>query len=365
MSSLSVNKIFTLSNNLRKRGFNKQADELEYQFLILKKSESKLYSVLKETGEDLIDEAHPQGSFKVQDASDEFGVVETINDQHAKTLKTLKDPTGKYANLVTLIHKQSDLGSYFTEKGTQIMSGARGVAGNAAGGIVSKIMSGPDAIRKVVANFISKHPWISGMAGLALADVAYGIYECYISDADPQKAMDAWSTLDDSNLSLEKQFVNEGTVALTQANGIKVDAKKMSEITRGKSNEDAAAAILKAYPDIDKKIETYGKIANSIGAAVSKLENNTWIKDLIPGTKEFDAIAEAKKIIPMINGQVTFLQRMKSSASSPLLRDQFISAYEKCTDQNKKNYYKDAYDDAKSGGTASNDQFQKWINGLK
>jgi hypothetical protein len=112
MSFRSVNKILNLSHQLREKGFNKQANELEYQFLILKKSETKLYSVFKETGKDLIDEAHPKGSVKVEDSSDELGFVETIDDQHQKMLKTLKDPTGKLANVVNLIQKEA-AGNWF------------------------------------------------------------------------------------------------------------------------------------------------------------------------------------------------------------------------------------------------------------
>lgn len=110
-------KILKLSNQLRSKGYNKYADEIEYKFLLLKKSSSDLYSVFKETGESLLEDAHPEGSVKMEDAKDEGGVVETLLDQKKKIEKAVdKEPTGKLsANQAASLIKKSDI-SWTDEK---------------------------------------------------------------------------------------------------------------------------------------------------------------------------------------------------------------------------------------------------------
>lgn len=62
----------------------------------------KLYDVSGETGEKLVDTAHPEGSPKV-DIKNTKEVVETITDQQKEDLKVVeKNPTGKYAELTEL-----------------------------------------------------------------------------------------------------------------------------------------------------------------------------------------------------------------------------------------------------------------------
>lgn len=93
---INTAKILKLSKELRDKGYHKYADELEYKFLVLKKTSAELYSVFKETGESLLDDAHPEGSVNMSDAKDEGGVVETLVDQKKKIEKVVsKDPTGK------------------------------------------------------------------------------------------------------------------------------------------------------------------------------------------------------------------------------------------------------------------------------
>ena len=106
----NTKKILQLTSQLRNKGYHKHADELEYKYLFLKRSETNLYSVLRETGEDLLDQAHPEGSVKMEDAKDEGGVVETLLDQKKKIEKAVsKDPTGKLsaASVARLIKKIS------------------------------------------------------------------------------------------------------------------------------------------------------------------------------------------------------------------------------------------------------------------
>jgi hypothetical protein len=110
MRNSTIAKIFNLSQNLRKKGYDKYADELEFNSLILKKSQTNLYSVFKETGENLVDLAHPKGSHSIEGVQGD-NVVETITDQKEKIEKSVKkEPTGKLAHssLVNIIKMGED-----------------------------------------------------------------------------------------------------------------------------------------------------------------------------------------------------------------------------------------------------------------
>lgn len=96
--------IIKLCQALRLKGFNIQAEDLEKKFSLYKKAKAiKYYKVFKETGEDLIEEAHPKGSHKVSDIEGD-ATVETIIDQHLEIVKTVnKQPTGKVTNASILL----------------------------------------------------------------------------------------------------------------------------------------------------------------------------------------------------------------------------------------------------------------------
>lgn len=90
-SSLTEN-MMKLAASLRKAGMVKSADEVEKKFISYKAAQ---YNTSKETGEDLIDAAHPDKSHQLEDV-DGDAIIETIIDQQLKDIKiVLKTPTGK------------------------------------------------------------------------------------------------------------------------------------------------------------------------------------------------------------------------------------------------------------------------------
>jgi len=94
-----TSNIMILCAGLRDSGMYKQAQELEEKFFTYKQAQT-LYETSKETGEDLVDEAHPKGSPKLEgvDAGD-LAIIETIVDQQMKLLDVVnKNPTGKLAS---------------------------------------------------------------------------------------------------------------------------------------------------------------------------------------------------------------------------------------------------------------------------
>lgn len=98
-----------LCDGLRETGLVAQAETVEKLFLSLnaheigyKKAQTyvPMYGAWKETGEDLLNEAHPEGSVEMAEAGDELGVVEDKLEQHKKIKQVVeKDPTGKLASL--------------------------------------------------------------------------------------------------------------------------------------------------------------------------------------------------------------------------------------------------------------------------
>ena len=85
-----------LASGLRKRGYEKEANDLEDKIFNYKRAACEWYDVTGEEGEDLIDFAHPDGDVTIGDS--EYGKVETIVSTQKKIRKMLeKTPTGKYA----------------------------------------------------------------------------------------------------------------------------------------------------------------------------------------------------------------------------------------------------------------------------
>jgi hypothetical protein len=93
-----LENLLKLSNGLRHSGFDKQADEIESKFVAYKQAQS-LYNTHNESGEDLVQSAHPKGSHKLLDVDSKEAVFEDILDQHMKSVDMVeKKPTGKLAS---------------------------------------------------------------------------------------------------------------------------------------------------------------------------------------------------------------------------------------------------------------------------
>lgn len=93
-----MENIFKLCAGLRDSGLKKEADEIEMNYLNLKRAQT-LYETSKETGDDLIHDAHPKGSHKLEGVSGDEATVEDILDQHLKMVEMVnKKPTGKLAS---------------------------------------------------------------------------------------------------------------------------------------------------------------------------------------------------------------------------------------------------------------------------
>lgn len=87
-----------LCTGLRASGFDKQADELESKFVQYKKANAE-YGVTDEKGEDLVHDAHPEGSHKMEDIDSPEATFEDILDKHVKMMQVVdKEPNGKLSS---------------------------------------------------------------------------------------------------------------------------------------------------------------------------------------------------------------------------------------------------------------------------
>ncbi len=81
--------IIRLANGLRKKGFEKEASEIEKNFILLKTAESGLYNVHGETGEDLLEFAHPDCDVEIAPSEKGLGQVESLLSAHKKFLEMI------------------------------------------------------------------------------------------------------------------------------------------------------------------------------------------------------------------------------------------------------------------------------------
>jgi len=99
ISNNLTENILKLCSGLRKSGMEAFANDVEKKFINYKKSQTTMYDVSGEKGEDLVDAAHPEGSHKLENVDSKEAVIETIIDQQLAQIKMIeKKPTGKLSS---------------------------------------------------------------------------------------------------------------------------------------------------------------------------------------------------------------------------------------------------------------------------
>ncbi len=106
LSNNLMDNVLKLCAGLRASGFDKYANELEINFLSYKQATQRtLYETSSETGEDVVNFAHPQGSHKLENVNSDESVIETILDKHLKIVNVVnKMPSGKLASAQDVIN---------------------------------------------------------------------------------------------------------------------------------------------------------------------------------------------------------------------------------------------------------------------
>lgn len=86
-----------LISGLKKAGMEDLASEISYKFIDYKKAESKLYGLKNGSdAEDLVNEAHPKGSYDLKDVEGD-STIEYLYDQHKKMMDVVKKKINKKA----------------------------------------------------------------------------------------------------------------------------------------------------------------------------------------------------------------------------------------------------------------------------
>jgi hypothetical protein len=101
VSAAVISSLVSLANDLDAMGAEDAALAVDRRLVLYKEAVDKLYDVHGETGEKLIEMAHPGGGPVIVSTKDEGGKVETIVEEHKKMVeKSTKNPTGKIAKVI-------------------------------------------------------------------------------------------------------------------------------------------------------------------------------------------------------------------------------------------------------------------------
>jgi hypothetical protein len=127
LSNNLFESLVILSESLREKGFKAESMALDEKIRNYKTAEVHLYNAFEETGEDLVNRAHPDGEVEMAPSKGGHGVVETQNTEHAKVLKVVeKVPHGKLSEAQSLVSMAAsvlgiekagqDDGAYFSQR---------------------------------------------------------------------------------------------------------------------------------------------------------------------------------------------------------------------------------------------------------
>ena len=114
--------VMRLATAMRKKGFEKQASDIEETLVTYKKASSALYDVTVDKNKDIFEFAHREGENQIIEGAGELGAIETIETAAMKIRKMIgKEPTGnlpKGASLAALasLVKQADDASDIIQK---------------------------------------------------------------------------------------------------------------------------------------------------------------------------------------------------------------------------------------------------------
>lgn len=117
-----MNELISLANSLDEAGEVQAANAVDKQLNMYKAAMDKLYDITGETGEKFIGDAHDKSPVIIP-SKEEGAKVENIVEQQKKDLEVaFKDPTGKYATLITkLIATANKLDEEGDEEGARIV----------------------------------------------------------------------------------------------------------------------------------------------------------------------------------------------------------------------------------------------------
>lgn len=299
--------VFKLCAALRSSGYVKYAEEVEDKFITFKKA-NDLYNVFKQTGADVINEAHPEGSPHLSMEGD--AIVETILDKRKAIEKVVnKQPTGKLANIINLakLIKQADessdvvkkkynegieglLAAFNAVKGREILLGTiyLNVENVSSKWGFASVETHLNAMIENLKKWESKEPTVNNITQIGFFENAFELLldkADDIADKDKYKGMarKAWGHLSEAS-ELIKGNKPASTNEVSSENNVKTD----------QINAEIIFDTVKHYKN---KLLSY-KAAVSVSRSLKDEEKQAadkWISDEI---KEFEKIESAFKSVP-------------------------------------------------------------------
>ena len=330
-----LENVLKLAIGLRKQGFHKHADDLEKKFLMFKEADS-LYETSKETGEDLVDQAHPKGSHKLEGVEGD-AVVETIVDAKKKIEEIAnKKPTGKFASNKEVIdavkkvfaagtgmeYGMIDLAPKAGGGWTRLLSflgraapasGSIELAGGGAavgGGAVEGAAVGGAAVGGAALASFAAAVLVGAILG---AVVGNALFEHYLA---PGELKDAGEKLIEKADALKQQYLNEkGKASLNNFRIAFADVMKnysaIEEIK--KSGNPNNLVKLKALND---KMWLSHKYAMELWGWSQAAADDTWKPRFFTGPS--DIVALAKNYMDVCNEITTLIQKFVDETNANL-----------------------------------------------
>lgn len=259
-SNLTDN-VLKLCAGLRSEGMVSYATELETNLLSYKRAQTLYDAHNGETGDDLVDAAHPNGSHKMEGINSDEAVFETILDNQLKMLKTVeKKPSGKLSSAqiirsvkVALGEDEQELTSQVLEKVSQAIRVVDDILNKVESEIsdffyVEALHEGINGFKSLktwtidhLKNFKS---WVSMMEWRVKPGVVLGITE------------DTWGEIKEE-FPQAKSFIDDAIALRTSIVSMKLnDAKSVGNTSKPVSADPIAEKFFTAYKDLSASLTT-------------------------------------------------------------------------------------------------------------
>jgi hypothetical protein len=313
-----MENILKLCNGLREKGMVKDAAELETKYLQYKQAQT-LYEAHKETGEDLLEEAHPDGSHKLVDVDSTEAVVEDLLDKHDLIEEVAeKEPTAKWSDAVSVIKAVKKVLAQSTEEkqdATNLEAGRKVYTDliSQATSLAQQIISNED---------LSDWSYQYSSWGLEWAGTAPEAQTGF----SLKSTKSHFESLQGNLNNLIRKAPSIETVGVLKENltammNLIQKASNISGVDKGKYL-GRAQSIFSQTDDILKALRGEGpkSEAQESAAIKSKLiarlgalgRNLTYYKSILPTRLASTAIPQAQQIIQNYQGQVTALNTLLS-----------------------------------------------------
>jgi hypothetical protein len=258
-----TDNVLKLCAGLRSEGLDSYAAELETNLLSYKRAQTLYDAHNGETGDDLVDEAHPNGSHKMEGIDSDEAVFETIIDNQLKALKTIeKKPSGKLSSAQIIQGVKISLGqANEQELSLQVLEKVQ-LAEKIVNDIINKVESEitdigyVEALKEGIAGFIRMKTWtidhlknfkswISMMEWRVKPGVVFGITE------------DTWGAIKEE-FPQAKGFIDEAIALRTSIVSMKANNAKsiVGDTKPAISADPVATKLFQAYQDLSGALAT-------------------------------------------------------------------------------------------------------------